>query len=136
MKQLAIAAVLVAAFVSSVQAQSYDLRATIPFEFRVDKTLMPAGEYVIHRQAPGVFILWEERSHHAVMTSHTVGELHAGRLNSGELEFNRYGETYFLAKVWAPYSTSGIALLTSPLETELARASGVTQRASIALQRK
>ena len=137
MKRFAFAAVLVAAIMSTLaQAQTVDLRANIPFEFRVGQTQMPAGEYLIHHQAGGVFILRDVSGRHAVFSPFTVGETRPVALETGQLEFNRYGETYFLAKLWHPASRDGVALPQSRRETELARQFGLAQRASIALVRK
>lgn len=137
MKRFAFAAVLFAAFTSTlVQAQTVDLRANIPFEFRVGQTELPAGEYVIHHQTPGVLIMRDQSGHNAALIPFTVSEFRPPKLQNGELEFNRYGETYFLAKLWAPGSQTGVALPKSPRERELTRELVVAQRTSIALQRK
>jgi len=137
MKLFAIAAVLIAAFTSTgIKAQSLDVRANIPFAFRVGQVQMPAGEYVIHEPQPGVLQLREAGGRHAVMTTQIVGKLRTNLLDTGEVEFHRYGGTYFLAEVWRAASDTGIVLLKSPRETELARQFGFSQRARIALERK
>jgi hypothetical protein len=137
MKRFAFAAVLFIAFTSTlVQGQTIDLRATIPFEFRVGQTEMPAGEYVIHHLPQGALILREDGGRHTALVALTVGEYRPAALQTGELQFNRYGQTYFLAKLWAPASRDGVALRMSPRETELARQLGLAQHTSIALVRK
>lgn len=137
MKRFAFAALLFAAFTSMlVQGQTVDLRANIPFEFRVGQAELPAGEYVIHHQSSGMLILRETSGRHAAMVGFTVGEFRPALLQRGELEFNRYGETYFLAKIWAPGSQTGVSLPKSPRERELTRELGLAQRTGIALQRK
>jgi hypothetical protein len=137
MTRLAFAAAFFTAItLTQVQGQTESLRATIPFEFFVGRILLPAGEYVIQHRSPGLIIVREQSGRHTAMATLTIGEYRLNPLKTGELEFNRYGETYFLAKLWAPASTQGVALRMSPRETELTRASGLAQRTSIALERK
>jgi hypothetical protein len=129
MERLAFAATL-------TQGQTMDFRATIPFEFQVGHIRMPAGEYVIQHQEPSLLIVREQGGRHTAMATLTLGEHRFDLLTTGELEFNRYGETYFLAKLWAPASTVGVALRKSTRETELTREFGLAQRIRIALERK
>jgi hypothetical protein len=137
MKRFAFAAALFVAFLSTLtHAQLVDLRANIPFEFRVGQTEMPAGEYLIHEQAPGVLILRDVSGRHTIFSPFMVGESRPVALGTGQLEFTRYGDTYFLAKLWAPESRTGLSLRKSPREAELARQLGLGQPASIALVRK
>jgi hypothetical protein len=137
MKRFAFAAVLFTAFTSTlIQGQTIDLQATIPFEFRVGQTALPAGEYVIHHQPTGALILQERSGRHTALIAFTVGERRPVMLQTGELQFNRYGDTYFLAKLWPPASQSGVALPKSPRETELTREFGLGQRTNIALDRR
>jgi len=137
MTRFVFAAVLFTAFTSTlVEGQSIKLKATIPFEFRVGPTAMPAGNYVIQCAASGPVIVKEQSGSHAAMAALTEGEIRFTPLQTGELEFNRYGETYFLAKLWTPGSREGIVLPKSPREKEISREFGLAQRTSVALQRK
>lgn len=136
MKRFLFAAVLVAAFLSTLtQAQTIDLRATIPFSFRVGQTEMPAGEYVVHHQG-GTLILREQSGRHAALIGFALGAYRPAMMDEGRLEFNRYGATYFLAKLWPPASQMGVALPQTSRERELARQFGVMERANIALAGK
>src|SRR5438445_2208067 len=84
-------------------AQTMDLRANIPFDFRMGEVLMPAGQYTIHSSAS----LLTLRSDAGRPTAATLLTLPASRRlapTAGTLEFSRYGEEYFLAKVWTPNS--------------------------------
>jgi hypothetical protein len=136
MIRFAIAAALFTAITSTqIQGQTMDIEATIPFQFLVGHVLMPAGDYVIQHKAPSLLIVREQGGHHTAIASLTIGEYRSTPLKTGELEFNRYGETYFLAKLWAPASNAGVALPRSSRETELTREFGLAQRTSIALGR-
>jgi hypothetical protein len=48
----------------------------------------------------------------------------------GKLVFNRYGEQYFLSKIWAPFSDTGRELTKSRLEREVAAQSRVKPAAT------
>ncbi len=134
--RFAFAAALFTAITSTqIQGQTMDLVATIPFQFLVGHVLMPAGDYVIEHKSPSLLIVRQQGGRHTAIACLTLGEYRSTPLETGELEFNRYGETYFLAKVWAPDSKDGVSLVKSSRETELTRESGLAQRASIALGR-
>lgn len=137
MKQFAFEAPKFATIPSTqIRAQTMSLATTIPFEFLVGNIPMPAGDYVIQHQAPSLLIVRERSGRHTAIASLALGEYRSAPLRTGEVEFNRYGETYFLAKLWGPASTAGAALRKSPRETELSREAGLAHRTSIALERK
>ena len=55
----------------------------------------------------------------------TIG-VHAGKTSDvGKLVFNRYGDQYFLSKIWPPSSDTGRELTKSSLEREVAAQSRV-----------
>jgi hypothetical protein len=136
MKRLAFGVGLLTVLTSTtVPAQSLDLRANIPFEFRIGKTRLSAGEYLIH-QAPGVLLVKEQGGQHKAAMLFTAAEFRLDPLKTGEVEFNRYGDTYFLAKIWVPGDRLGRAAIKTPSEKELAAEATVIQKVGIALQRK
>ena len=136
MKRLAFSVGLLTVLTSTtIQAQSMDLRANIPFEFRIGETRLPAGEYLI-QQAPSVLIVKEQGANHKAAMLFTIGAFRLDPLKTGELEFNRYGETYFLAKIWLPGDRQGRAAIRSPQEKEFTRQAGVIRKVGIVLQRK
>lgn len=136
MKRLAIAATLFAAAAGlSLHGQTIDLTANIPFEFQVGQQRMPAGEYSVHHTGR-VLMLRNTNAPRLATTLFTAGASRPHPPATGVLEFNRYGETYFLSKIWTPNSTSGAALLRTAREKELARNIGIVQRAGIPLQHK
>jgi hypothetical protein len=136
MKRLAFGVGLLAVLTSTtVQAQTTNLRANIPFEFRIGETRLPAGEYSI-QPAPGVLIVKEQSGDHKAAILFTTGEFRLDPLKTGEVEFNRYGDTYFLARIWLPDNQLGRAVIKTPREKELAAEAGIIQKVGIALQRK
>jgi hypothetical protein len=108
--------ILILAFQSTGSAQSAVMRATIPFDFYVVNTLMPAGEYTVSPLAQGsVLSLNDENGHVTSAVTIRVTNQHP---DSSRLIFNRYGNTYFLSELdWAGYS-AGHSFLKSKLELE------------------
>ena len=136
MKRLAFSVGLLTVLTSTtIQAQSMDVRANIPFEFRIGETRLPAGEYLI-QQAPSVLIVKEQGGQHKAAMLFTAAEFRLDPLKTGEVEFNRYGDTYFLAKIWLPGDRQGRAAIKTPPEKEFAAETGVIRKVGIALQRK
>jgi hypothetical protein len=136
MKRLAVAAGLLAVVASSkVFAQTIDVLASIPFEFRVGETIMPAGEYRV-QSLRGVLAVRGEDGHRPVAQVVAISASRPATQKPGRLEFNRYGNSYFLTRVWDPYSEGGKALMKTPQEKELASRNGFVQTASVPLRRK
>ncbi len=137
MKQLQFAVGLLATVAScSLYAQTMNARANIPFEFRVGEKLMPAGEYLI-QHANSWLALQENGGHHAsVVTLTYAAQLPADQQpEKSVLQFNRYGDAYFLGKLSIPGSDQGRAVPKTPREKELARGNRPGQT-TIAFERK
>jgi hypothetical protein len=136
MKRLPLATALFAALAfASLHAQTIDMNAKVPFDFRMGETLMPAGEYVIHHAA-GLVALRGQNGVHAAAMNLTLPASRKDAPTKGALEFNRYGDSYFLAKIWAPDSRDGRALIRTKREKELASRVALTQTATLALTSK
>ncbi len=133
MKQLQFAVGLLATVAScSLYAQTMNARANIPFEFRVGEKLMPAGEYLI-QHANGWLAFQENGGRHASAVVLTQ----AADLKSEKpvLQFNQYGDAYFLGKLSVPGSDTGRAVPKTAREKELARGNRPGQT-TIAFERK
>jgi hypothetical protein len=114
--------------VPATQAQSI-LKAEIPFDFAVGNKWLPAGEYQVKPLSERVTLIQSQdaRSSAAAMTI----KVHAGKTSDvGKLVFNRYGEQYFLSKIWAPSSDTGRELTKCRLEREVAAQSRVKPAAT------
>jgi hypothetical protein len=119
MKLLQFAVGLLATAASwSLYAQTLDARASIPFEFRVGEKLMPAGEYLIHHAA-GVLTLQGSAGSHTAAVAITYAT--DKQSEKPLVQFNRYGDDYFLGMISIPGSVSARAVLKTPREKELAR---------------
>jgi len=111
---------LALAMVPATQAQSFMLRANIPFDFLVGETRLPAGDYHVKSTNQGTMLIQSTnaRSSATALTSAAS----AGKISDvGKLVFNQYGDQYFLSKIWVPSSDTGRELPKSRLEREVAR---------------
>jgi hypothetical protein len=117
-----------------LEAQTSTMQASIPFAFQINKTQMPAGEYVINYSRQ-ILTLREERTHKTAVVL-TVPDSRGKMGENGLLVFNRYADEYFFSKVWAPNSSTGGALLKTPRERELASRAGEAQPTAIASRSK
>jgi len=121
-----------------LQAQPLDLRATIPFAFRAGKTLMPAGEYIIHH-SNWVLLVRENGGQHTAAQLLTIGGSAANaaqRSNpNASLEFHRYGARYFLSAISAPLPLDSVALPQGGSERALARRNQLPESLGIALKK-
>ena len=118
--------------VPATHAQSIMLKADIPFKFTVGDTQLPSGQYFVKKLHSGV-IQVQGKSSAFVMTTGADG----GNTSGGsKLVFNRYGDQYFLSRIWAP--GMGHELRKSRLEREVAAnfALGQTTVAAIPDSRK
>ena len=136
MKRFAFAAGLfVSAACFSLQAQSNGLLATIPFEFRIGDTVMPAGQYRV-QQASSVLTLRKQDGDPKGAMLLTSPASRKAKSGENSLEFNRYGDVYFLTHVWNASSGDGRALPKSAMEKELISRAGQVQTAGITLRSK
>lgn len=137
MKRLILAMGLFAASVStSLQAQTIDLRGNIPFDFRIGSTVLPSGEYVIHHSGDMLIVRQVAGANKGGFFL-TIAEDHpASATDKGTLQFSRYGDAYYLSKVWTPDSVTGRTLPKTPRERELASRVGLSGTASVALRTK
>ena len=79
------------------------LRVNIPFDFYIDKEVLPAGEYIVEMRptssgsstASTVFVVNQDRTVTAMILTNPGSD---NELNS-RLVFNKYGAKYFLSKV-------------------------------------
>jgi hypothetical protein len=111
------------------------LEANIPFEFRLGNTSMPAGDYRFDYSSHFLAVHQLDGNHSAVMTLTTPVSRGKARA-TGVVEFNRYGDAYFLAKIFAARSGEGEGLPKTASEKELATRAGPTRTEAVVLQTK
>ena len=101
--------------VPATHAQSIMLKADIPFKFTVGDTQLPSGEYFVKKLHSGVIQVQGKSSAFVMTTGGDGGNTSGG----SKLVFNRYGDQYFLSRIWAP--GMGHELRKSRLEREVAQ---------------
>lgn len=80
-----------------VMAQSHEVRATVPFDFTVGDSLLPAGNYSIMPLSASTIEIRNQEKHLAILAS-AVGDSDQSA-NDGKLVFNRYASQYFLREI-------------------------------------
>jgi predicted GH43/DUF377 family glycosyl hydrolase len=106
---------------SAMATQAIDAR--IPFNFEVENTLLPAGNYTIEPlgiEDPSVLVIQSADNKTAIefLTNATTPEK---KLSSAELVFDRYGKKEFLHAVLVPNDQSS-ELPVSPAERRAEKA--------------
>lgn len=135
MKRLHLAVAIFAVLAcSSLSAQTTILQAEIPFDFQIGDTQLAAGAYTIHYSV-GLVAVSGEDGHQTAMAL-TTPLSRKKTPTTGVLQFNRYGDTYFLAGVWTPYSPDGRGFPKSRREKELAMRLGTPRTSEVALSSK
>jgi len=99
---LFILAVLVA--LPGAMAQGVALKADIPFAFTVGDTPLPAGEYTISSPLSGVIRISNDKTHDVATVGTNHGNHDAGP--NSKLQFNRYGDRYFLHRIFCPNTSA------------------------------
>ena len=136
MKRLHFALGLFAAVAcSGLHAQTPTVRASIPFDFQIGQTRMPAGDYQF-RHEHGWLAVQDQSGSHVTTAITTAVDRPTMPTNKAVLQFNRYGQAYFLATIWKGNSDTGRSLSKSAQEKELAIHAGSVQTTIVALQRK
>ena len=116
-----------------VQAQSGMLVANIPFQFNVGKAVLPSGEYHVKAMNPTTFLIQSKDGHQAAVAN-TIGVSSSKEEDNGKLVFNRYGNQYFLSKVWRPGNREGRELLKSRAEIEIAKSISSPEATTVAVK--
>jgi hypothetical protein len=110
-----------------------DLIANIPFAFQIGPTRMPAGTYVVHQNDDVLTVRQPGIGGRAVALMTLVASPERAN-HAGLLEFNRYGDTYFLASVWSPLGSTGRALPKGSAERAIVSRMGPVQKTGIPLR--
>jgi hypothetical protein len=107
---------------ASAYAQTGVVKATVPFNFIVNKTELLAGEYRIQPMGITASAMAIESPDGKVVKAFLPIECTAPQTpKTTKLVFHRYGAQYFLAQIWKTGNDRGQELPTSGLETEVAQ---------------
>jgi hypothetical protein len=131
MKRIAAIALLVAASfltAGSAMAQDHAVMATIPFNFTVGGSLLPAGNYTLSSETGSPTILritdWEKGVRILTVAMPNWNE----RRQANVLVFHKYGNQYFLSEIRSQASSMNVNFSTSKQEK---RAKAQTQQAGL-----
>jgi hypothetical protein len=110
---------------SKAQAQIVgDLEVNVPFQFHAGNTKLPAGQYRIHVLDNSDLTVMEISSVDG--STSALFEVQQAEANStpakSELIFNKYGNRYFLAKLFDEGNPSGSQVLKSTYEKKISQA--------------
>jgi len=119
---LLFAAALALVVTTVASAQSTKVKVTVPFSFIVNRANLPAGEYLVQ----SVDVEGKVLAIRNVVTNTTNLVMFNSCTSLAsptqtKLIFHRYGERYFLSRIWVAGNTSGHELSPSPREKEVAR---------------
>ena len=106
---------------ASAYAQTGVVKANVPFNFIVDKTDVPAGQYMIQSvgtTGTAVAIESSDRSLVKLVLPNACESSQAQE--KSKLVFHRYGDQYFLAQIWREGDNRGSELPKSQRENEVA----------------
>jgi hypothetical protein len=113
------------------QAQE-QLVVTIPFDFAAGSANLPAGDYSVKLGPTDHTILLINRDNPAVSMFLTANSAAAVEPQTqSKLVFNRYGDRYFLSKIWMEGHTEGRQLPKSGREKEIASEARLDTRDSM-----
>lgn len=122
MLSLLIAVTLTTATVARAQA-ARSVVVSIPFEFTVGQKTLPAGDYIVRRVArnsdTSLLVQSADGRRSAMVTTHSVEARATQR--KAKLDFHKYGDQFFLARVWTPGNNQGRQLNKSNAERTLER---------------
>jgi hypothetical protein len=115
---------------SKAQAQIVgDLEVNIPFQFHAGNAKLPAGQYRIHPLDDSDLSVMEISSVDG--STSALFEVQAAEANTtpakSELIFNKYGNRYFLAKLFDEGNPSGSQVLKSRYENRVSQATSEPQ---------
>lgn len=119
---LLFAAALALVVTTVASAQSTKVKVTVPFSFIVNRANLPAGEYLVQSVDVEGRVLAirnvETNTTNLVMFNSCTS---LASPTQTKLIFHRYGERYFLSRIWVAGNTSGHELSPSPREKEVAK---------------
>ena len=122
MKKQLIGALGVALFaaVSIYAEMSPKLIVQVPFGFHIGNSILPPGEYTVYTQpGPGLVRLSSaDRKSSVTILSNAVQAFPAPE--DSKLIFTKYGDDYFLSRIWVAGSDTGNELTKSRREREVA----------------
>lgn len=99
---------------------SFRIKADIPFDFQVGKKKFPKGDYIIESVgSTGTVLIRREKGGKAINVL-TIKDKQTDKHKS-KLMFRRYGDQYFLARIWDGSSDSVLKIEKTSAEKKVAK---------------
>ena len=106
------------AAVGNLSAQDHMVKATIPFDFTLNKKVLPAGSYIISSLSPNAVEVRNVKAHIAELSAVRSADKQS---TNSVLVFQKYGSQYFLSEVLGPSSALNVAVPRSKREQRVRR---------------
>jgi hypothetical protein len=108
-------------------AQPPSMRVAIPFAFTAGSRVLPAGEYRVTVDTDFLISRITSGTDEGVLVQLVPGGTprHPGKLESGMLQFHKYGERYVLSGIWRAGSIAGNEVVGARPPVEFAKAEAV-----------
>jgi len=120
-------AALAVVLAAPLPAQSIAVKANVPFDFIVGGHTLPAGAYEFGMISQGgVLRVTSESGKTSAMTSSSA-DRDGGAATAVLVEFHRYGNDYFLYKVWNGKANFGREIPASRMEKEVVTRAAVSR---------
>jgi len=111
----------------TVSAQANVVTIDIPFPFMVQDTKLPAGTYVITKLGAWNYRISNMKGDQKAMFA-TEATTSPNPVKTFTLEFNVYGDQYYLSKFFHQGKTAGFMIPQTDAEKELAKKGPVTTK--------
>src|SRR3954454_6577830 len=109
MKKLLSATVLFVTLTgAALNAQTARMVANIPFDFQTGKTVMTAGRYDFSRNGAVITVRAEDGKHAVMLLTSPVSRAEAPA--SPIVQFQRFGDEYFLSGIWTESTKDGLTV--------------------------
>jgi len=118
------------------QSNINNLKATIPFDFKVGNATLPAGDYTVETRPGSAVVAFVDAANktHATALGVNVAP-HPGQPNRSKLVFRVEGGNHYLASTWNATSGTGRELPKTAAERE-AEMAGVPSTVTVYIAQK
>ena len=99
-----------------VSAQQTIMRCNVPFAFNIGDKQLPAGTYVVREMDRGTLIQSTDGENSVLGIYNYAGP---SKADQNKLVFDKVGDHYFLAQIWASARDEGLLVPESKQEKEL-----------------
>jgi hypothetical protein len=120
-------AALAVVLAAPMPAQSIAVKANVPFDFIVDGHTLPAGDYGFGLISDGGVLRVRSKSGTESAIALSSADHNGGARTAVLVEFHRYGNEYFLYKVWDGGANAGRVIPVSRMERELTTQASVSR---------